>query len=88
MGSLICSKDHSSLSAKEMETSARRLSANAAFVFFLGPGFDVFAVEELFSIFSTRFTTSTRPIFENRRAISKSDIGNGREGKSHVNKIC
>ena len=79
MGSSMCPKDHSSLSAKFFFL----LSANSAFVFFVGPGF---WLSKDLSPFFTSFHDFHKANNEKRRAISKSHIVNGREAKSHVNK--
>ena len=78
-GSSICSKDSLSLSAKFFFL----LSANSAFVFFLGPCFVSFTVQGLFSIFN-----SFHNLYKSKRETrsDKTKIENKREAKSHVNK--
>ena len=80
-GSSICSKDSLSLLVKFFFL----LSANCAFVFFLGPCFGFFfRCPRTFLYFLTRFTTSIRPKRETKS--DKTKIENKREAKSHVNK--
>ena len=66
-GSSICSKDSLSLSAKFFFL----LSANSAFVFFLGPCFVFFSLsKDFFLFFLTRFTTLISQK-EKRRGIKR-----------------
>ena len=79
-GSSICSKDSLSLSAK----FSFLLSANSAFVFFIGLVSFFCRYPRTFLYFLTCFTTSIRP---NRESKSdKTKIENKREAKSYVNK--
>ena len=84
MGSLICSKNHSSLSAKFFFL----LSANSAivffFFFFLGPGFHVFAVQELFSIFFNSYHDLKKANNKKRRAIKRRAISRMEEKQNHM----
>ena len=79
-GSSICSKDSLSLSTKFFFL----LSANSAFVFFIGLVSFFCRCPKTFLYFLTRFTTSVRPKGESKS--DKTKIDNKRKAKSHVNK--
>ena len=79
-GSLICSKDSMSLSAKFFFL----LSANSAFVFFLGPCFVFFLLSKDFFLFFNSFHDLNKSKRETKRDKTKNE--NKREAKPHVNK--